>query len=115
MITWLTPQEKKVLLFILFCFFVGILVSRYLKLHPLAKESFFSEGKKTSLVIQKVNINSADFSQLVSIPGIGPVLAEAILEYRKIRGPFREMDQLKEIKGIGEKKLREIVEYIVLE
>ncbi len=64
---------------------------------------------------EPININIADFNELVSIPGIGPSLAEAILGYRKTHGPFKEMSQLLQVKGIGKKKLQEIAKYVVLD
>ncbi|MGE4357362.1 MAG: ComEA family DNA-binding protein [Candidatus Omnitrophota bacterium] len=112
---WFTTQEKKVLLFILSCLSLGILASYYFKLHPPIRKVPHVENEKTLIQVKKVNINSANFSELVSIPGIGPVLAESILEYRKKEGPFRNLDQLKNVKGIGEKKLKAIAEYILLE
>ena len=60
----------------------------------------------------KVNINSATQTELESIPGIGPTTARKIIEYRKEHGRFKEIEELKEISGIGENKLRNMLEYI---
>ncbi len=51
----------------------------------------------------KVNINTADATELASLPGIGQVKAEAIIEYRKDNGNFKNIDDLKGVKGIGDK------------
>lgn len=63
---------------------------------------------------EPVDINAADFNQLNSIPGIGPTLAEAILDYRKNNGSFKEINDLLKVKGIGKKKLEKIEPNILI-
>lgn len=60
-----------------------------------------------------VNINTATKAELMSLPGIGEVTAERILEYRR-RKPFESPEELLEIKGIGPKKLERLRPYIRL-
>lgn len=48
-----------------------------------------------------VNINTADKSELVELKGVGPVLAERIVEDRKANGDYTSLDQLARVKGIG--------------
>ena len=50
---------------------------------------------------QTININTADKELLMSIKGIGEKRAEAIIAYREKNGPFKSVDQLAEIKGVG--------------
>lgn len=51
---------------------------------------------------ERVNINTADAATLDRVlDGVGPSKAEAIIQYRKANGPFRSMDQLASVKGIG--------------
>lgn len=52
-----------------------------------------------------VNINTADESELASLPGIGPAYAQRIIAYRQDHGPFRSVDDLLAIRGIGPKRL----------
>lgn len=52
-----------------------------------------------------VDLNAATAAQLVALPGIGPATAEAIVSYRREHGPFRSVDQLLEVRGIGPAKL----------
>jgi len=49
-----------------------------------------------------VNLNSATLEQLDSLPGIGPVLAQRILDYRTQHGPFSSINQLTDVSGIGD-------------
>lgn len=52
-----------------------------------------------------VDINSAAAITLEALPGIGPGLAARIVDYRERNGPFKDVDQLLEVRGIGEQKL----------
>ncbi len=64
---------------------------------------------------ETININKADVDDLVRLPGIGQVMAERICETRQALGGFRSLDELKKVKGIGEKLYQKIKEYVVLE
>lgn len=55
-----------------------------------------------------VNINTANLDELVALSGIGPAKAQAILDYRKAHGPFKSVDDLKNVKGIGAKRLEKL-------
>ena len=50
----------------------------------------------------KLNVNAATVEELVSLPGIGVAKAAAIVEYRKIHGPFERVEDLVEVSGIGD-------------
>ena len=50
-----------------------------------------------------VNINTASVSELDSLKGIGPVLAQRIVDYRTANGPFQSIDDIKKVSGIGDK------------
>lgn len=53
----------------------------------------------------RIDLNTATFDQLITLPGIGEVTAERILIFRKERGRFRYVEDLLFVRGIGEKKL----------
>ena len=60
----------------------------------------------TSLALaQPVNVNTATAEELTALDGIGPVKAEAIIQYREANGPFESLEQLQEVKGIGPKTI----------
>jgi competence protein ComEA len=52
-----------------------------------------------------VDLNTADAQQLDSLPGVGPSTAEAIIAHRDEHGPFRSVEELLDVRGIGEAKL----------
>ncbi len=58
-----------------------------------------------------LNLNSATLSQLQTLPGIGPSMAQRIVEYRQ-RRPFGSVDDLLDVRGIGEKKLAKLRPYV---
>lgn len=62
----------------------------------------------------KVNLNSATLEQLDTLPGVGPVTAQAILDWREDEGPFTAVDDLLEVKGIGDATLAELRDLVVV-
>jgi competence protein ComEA len=64
--------------------------------------------------IWPINLNTATLEELDMLPGIGPVLAQRILDYRAEIGGFLSVEELLEVKGIGEKTLDKILEYITV-
>jgi competence protein ComEA len=63
----------------------------------------------------KVNLNTASQAELERLPGVGPVTAQRIIEYRAQIGVFRSVEELENVKGIGPKKLEQIRPYVTLE
>jgi len=72
-----------------------------------------SAAKATKGIPKDVNINTADKEQLILLPGIGPVTAEAILAYRKDNGNFKSIDELTKVKGIGDKTLVKLKPFLM--
>ncbi len=55
-----------------------------------------------------VNINTANATQLTQLPGVGPAIAQKIIDYRTANGPFTSVDDLTKVPGIGAAKLAQI-------
>ena len=62
----------------------------------------------------KVNVNQATAEQLMTISGIGPVMAKRIVDFRDKNGPFKKIEDLLAVQGIGEKNLERFKNQIVL-
>lgn len=75
-------------------------------------ESFSSQQGGSVQDDGKVNINTADVQELMTIPGIGPSKAAAILQYREEHGPFNSSDAIMEVTGIGQKTFEKLESFI---
>ncbi|MET3727728.1 competence protein ComEA [Fictibacillus halophilus] len=62
-----------------------------------------------------VNINSADETELQTLNGVGPAKAQSIISYREENGPFTSLEQLLEVRGIGEKTIEQWKDQISFE
>jgi len=62
-----------------------------------------------------ININTASVSDLEKLPGVGKVLAERIVEHRENYGPFRRAEHLLMVRGISDRKFREIQQMLTVE
>lgn len=60
----------------------------------------------------EVDINTADWPELLQLPGVGPKLAQRILESRQASGPFADQDDLRRVPGIGPKTMERIRPYL---
>ncbi len=63
---------------------------------------------------EKININTATVEQLQTLPGIGPAMAKGIVEHRNKVGKFTKIEEIINVKGIGEKKFQKIKERLVV-
>lgn len=66
---------------------------------PQTKASSTAKSPST----QVVNINSASAAEFEALPGIGPKMAARIVEYRQKNGPFKKIEELMNVRGLGEK------------
>ena len=79
-----------------------------------SKHSAELSGNKEDGKNVKVNINTATLEELDNLPGIGPSLAERIIEYREENGKFKSIEDIQNVKGIGESKYNDIKEKIIV-
>lgn len=80
----------------------------------VSNENNRNYGNNISEANGKININSADSATLQEIPGIGPSKADKIIEYRTNVGPFKTIEDIKNISGIGDKTFETIKEFIIV-
>ena len=63
---------------------------------------------------KKVNINTASLSELQTLPRIGPKVAQRIINYRKEHGPFKRIEDIMKVRGIGERTFLRIKDLITV-
>ena len=65
-------------------------------------------------VVDKIDLNSANSAVLTELPGIGPKTAEKIEAYRESNGPFKSIDDLLNVKGIGPAKFEKLKPFVTV-
>ena len=78
------------------------------------EESTTTQQGTTTQQNAKLNLNTATAEELMTLPGIGEVLAGRIVAYREAHGSFSSIDELAEVEGIGEKRIDAIRDYVTL-
>ena len=73
-----------------------------------------SDEEGTEDISGLININTATVDQLMTLPGIGEVLAQRIVDYREANGPFPSVAALTNVSGIGEKRLANLIHLITI-
>lgn len=106
--TKITIGVLSILPIVLLCFFIGLTINT-----AFAQQCYTNaEDAYAHLLAQKqaakqyrININTASAADFLSLEGVGVVTAEAIVAYRRQVGRFHSIDELLQVKGIGEKTL----------
>lgn len=105
----LTGEERKVILFLIIIGFIGVGANFLMKLNASTKPlGYYSE------TIGKVDLNFAHNNLLISIPGVGVKLAQRIIDYRQERGGFKDIEELKNIKGITDYRYEKIKDSFII-
>lgn len=93
---------------------IVVSTSRNLTAMPAEERPVQEQKKDGDTTSFPVDINRATKEELTALPGIGDVLAQRILDYRRNNGKFQSAEELLNVEGIGKKKLEEILKYIVI-
>jgi len=73
-----------------------------------------ADGRSATDGDGRVRINQATVAELETLPGVGPVLAQRILEFREEHGPFQTVEDLLDVPGIGEAKLASLRDLLIV-
>jgi competence ComEA-like helix-hairpin-helix protein len=106
----LTRQEKQVILFLGAVALSGALLSFLLKVNKEIKYCVRVDNK-----LIKIDLNRAGWEELSSAQGVSEKLARRIVEYRLGHGGFKDLQELKEVKGIGERRYEKFRELFFVE
>lgn len=105
----LTFQERRVILFLISLCLAGIGINFAVKISPGVERIVKADAN-----IAKIDLNQASYEELLEVPGMRPIFAKNIIEYRKSSGPFSGFEDLRKIKGIGEKRLERLRENLFI-
>ncbi|MDI6759067.1 MAG: helix-hairpin-helix domain-containing protein [Candidatus Omnitrophota bacterium] len=106
----MTHQERQVVLFLAIVALVGIGIKFAITVNVKARH-VLTEGVN----IAKININEAVLEELLQAQSVSEKLAARIIEYRNTHGPFRRVEELKMIKGIGDYRYEKLKEVFFVE
>ena len=119
----LTRYEKGVIVFLAASIVLGCGLVYFQKINsklpsPISQSSYSYQKKlpaRSGRTVFVIDINKADCRDLIRLSGIGPVLAQRIIDYRSRSGTFERIEEIKNVSGIGNKKFERIKEFLVLE
>jgi competence protein ComEA len=105
-----TPEERKVILFLLGLAFCGLVLSNLVKAGARLEKIVYPQAQ-----LARINLNKVDLSELVGLRCISLKLAQRILEYRNLHHEFASLEELKEVKGVGLKRYEKLKEIFFIE
>lgn len=72
-------------------------------------------SSKESALNRKINLNNAAIDDLILLPGVGKSIAQRIIEYREVHKGFKKPEEIRNVKGIGEKKYDKLKNLVTIE
>lgn len=105
-----TPEEKKATLFLLGLALCGLILSNLIKVNCRIERMVYPE-----IQLAKLNLNKVGLAELAETKCFSVELARRILEYRNLHKEFSCLEELKEVKGIGEQRYKKLKELFFIE
>jgi len=93
-----TPEEKSVILFILFFALCGLILSNLIKINRRVEKMVYPQVQ-----LAKINLNKVGLDELIGLRCISAKLSKRIIEYRNSHQEFVSLEELKGVKGVGER------------
>lgn len=81
---------------------------------PAAVQAPTVSAPPPAKAVAKVDLNRASADELALLPGVGPVLAQRMVDWRKAHGRYRNVEELQEVKGIGKKRLEQLRPLVII-
>ncbi len=107
-------KELIATLFLITALLIGIGIKYTIDNHWWLPETKVVDTNPESIKL-KIDLNRAEWYELIILPGIGEKKAKAIVEYRKSKGTFRTIEQLSEVNGIGMKTVKRIKDLVFID
>ena len=107
-----SKDERIVLISLGVIITLGVSLQYLFKTNPQFKNIIST--LESERIYAKTNLNTASHKELVNIPGIGDVLAGRILQYRETHGKFKNLEELKNVSGIGAATYASVRKYLTL-
>ena len=98
-----TPEEKRIILFLLCLAFCGLALSNLIKINSGVEKIVYPQVQ-----LAKVNLNKVGLEELIGLKCIPAKLARRIIEYRNLRREFASLEELKNVKGVGEERYEKL-------
>ena len=105
-----TSEERKVILFLFGLALCGLVLNNLIKINCRVKGMIYP-----AIQLAKLNLNQVSLIDLVQTKRVSMALARRILDYRNLRKQFSSLEELKEIKGIGDQRYERLKELFFVE
>jgi competence protein ComEA len=106
----LTPEEKRAALFLLIIAFCGITLNNLAKLNCGAEKLFCPQ-----VSLARINLNKISLEELVKTRCLPLKASQRVIAYRQQQGNFSSLEELKKVKGIGDKRYEKLKEIFFVE
>ncbi len=113
----MTDKKWKLLLIGIGLLFIGFMIGYLVGNSPAVdgkRVLSVSDVQESSASEETISLNSATKEDLMRLPQIGEKTAERIIEYRESQGGFQSLEELKNVKGIGDKTYEQILPFLTL-